>query len=114
MLNVSRLSTAMVALTLISTVTLRAKAQEKGTIKGPVIKFALAHPANDQSLGRSALGDSVPQNIKLSMVGSYPNFAYYYSHGTPVVVDVPTRSVVWIGSDHLASASAATAKDVRR
>ena len=114
MFNVNRLSTAILTLTLSLTVTITAEAQERSTVGGPVIQFALAHPSSDQPLGRATLGGSVPQNIELSTVKSYPNFAYYYSHGTPVVVDVPTRSVVWIGSDHLASSSAASDKGVRR
>ena len=79
------------------TLAISAAAQEKSGNEGSVIEYAIAHPRSDQSIPELILGASVPSRIELFKIDDNPKFVYFYHDGEPIIIDVPTRSIVRIG-----------------
>ncbi|MBC8128902.1 MAG: hypothetical protein H7Y08_01120 [Rhizobiaceae bacterium] len=63
-----------------------------------VYQYAVDNPVGDSSLSLApTLGETVPQKIELIPLEGNSTYAYFYYNGSPVIVDLTTRSVVRIG-----------------
>lgn len=74
------------------------RAIAQGSSGGSVYQYAVDHPVDDSQLSLApTLGETVPQTIALVPLDGNSPYAYFYYNGSPVIVDLTTRSVVRVG-----------------
>lgn len=97
-MTISRTAAMLLAASLALAGAAQAQGSDEGERRVNVHQFAISHPVPDTRLPISpSLGDSVPQDVRLTPAEGNDNFAYFYYAGQPVIVDLKTRSVVRIG-----------------
>lgn len=75
---------------------LPASANQGSDVK--VYDYAVDHPVDDSPLPiPPSLGETVPRAVSLVPLSEESGYAYFYYNGSPVIVDLKTRSVVRFG-----------------
>lgn len=63
-----------------------------------VYDYAVENPVDDSPLKiPPSLGETVPRTVSLVPLDDDTGYAYFYYNGSPVIVDMRTRSVVRFG-----------------
>ncbi|KQT64329.1 MULTISPECIES: DUF1236 domain-containing protein [unclassified Aureimonas] len=75
---------------------LAAAADQGADVK--VYDYAVENPVDDSPLPiPPSLGETVPRTVSLVPLSKESGYAYFYYNGSPVIVDMRTRSVVRFG-----------------
>lgn len=62
----------------------------------PAVQYVVANPVEPVTLeGRIVEGMVVPETATLQPIPEYPDYAYVYADGRPVIVKAQTREVVY-------------------
>lgn len=65
-------------------------------VPDPAVDYVVAHPTRQVVIeGGVSAGARVPEAVELTPIPEYPDYAYLYSDGRPVIVAINSREVVY-------------------